>query len=197
MGHDTRIQKGQHLSRSTEFKPGQHWREPKPWWQREWLEHQYVTLQRSMADIAKANGTGESNICFWIQRHGIRTRSMSEARKVKHWGAGGTTNPMFGKSGWKNPNWRGGLSPLRSRLYARSAWHTVVRKVRSRDKVCRLCGVERGLEIHHIDPFANVPLLALDEGNLILLCSSCHTQLRGKEKRWRKKLFKLINAERR
>ena len=39
---DTRIKKGQHLSQNTEFKKGQHWRTPKPHWQKDWLFNEYI-----------------------------------------------------------------------------------------------------------------------------------------------------------
>ena len=51
----TEIQKGQRLSPRTEFKPGEHWRPKRRHWDKEYLTEQYVTLKRSMAEIAADN----------------------------------------------------------------------------------------------------------------------------------------------
>lgn len=40
---------------------------------------------------------------------------------------------------------------------------------------CALCGSDENCQVHHIVPIAILPELKLDNNNLILLCSSCHT----------------------
>lgn len=191
------IKRGDHISPGTEFKKGEHWRPRQPWWSREWLDGEYNQKKRSAAEIASAGGVTENAILFWLKKHKIPTRSMVEIRSFKHWGAEGKANPMFGKRGILNANWKGGLTPLRQRIYARSDWRSLVRAVYARDKSCRMCGEKSRLEIHHIDPFSQSPLLMLDIGNVILLCFDCHRSIRGKENRWKRKLFRLIQTERR
>ena len=46
----------------------------------------------------------------------------------------------------------------------------------------------------HIEPFSQAPLLIMYIGNAILLCKNCHKNLRGKERRWRKKLYHIIEG---
>lgn len=196
MSKDTRIKKNQRLSPATEFKPGQHWRERKPWWDREWLDAEYTTKNRSAAEIASEWGVTENAILFWLSKHKIPTRSMAKIRAMKHWGAVGEKNPMFGKRGILNANWQGGLTPLRQKIYATSEWQALARQVKKRDKSCRLCESSERLEIHHIDPFSQAPLLVLDIGNVILLCHNCHKKLRRKEHLWKKKLLNLLSKER-
>jgi hypothetical protein len=174
------------------FVKGQHWRPRQPWWDRAWLVTEYVEHQRSSADIAAEYGCTENNILYWLGKHGIPGRSISEARTLKHWGPSGERNPMYGRIGALNPNWRGGLTPARQAIYASYAWRVFRRAVRKRDVVCRLCGTPDQLEIHHIERFADAPLLVMDLGNAILLCVDCHRGLRGKERRWRRRLLTLI-----
>lgn len=189
---DGTFQKGKRYSPSTEFKKGEHWRERKPFWQRDWLDNEYTTKKKSANEIASRFGVKDSSIYFWLKKHGIKTRSISETRKIKYWGSVGEKNPMYGKRGILNPQWRGGLTPERQRIYASSEWRSAARAVRKRDKVCRLCGSREKTEIHHVEPFSQSPLLVMDIGNLILLCHTCHVKMIGKEKRWRKKLYSLI-----
>ena len=36
------IKKGERRGESTEFKKGQHWRPHKPYWEKDWLEKEYI-----------------------------------------------------------------------------------------------------------------------------------------------------------
>jgi hypothetical protein len=190
---DTRIKKGQHLSRATEFQKGQHWRTRKPYWDREWLRVEYEDKKKSAAEIAAQFGITENAILFWLAKHKIPTRTMTEVRAVKKWttprGAG---NPMYGKRGILNKNWKGGLTPLRQRIYAKAEWGEFARQVFARDRCCRLCESKEKMEIHHIDPFSQSPLLVMDIGNVLVLCRKCHKMIQGKERKWKRKLYQLI-----
>lgn len=177
------------------FRKGRHWRRPQAFRDSSWLRSEYVVKQRSAADIAAEFKVGTTAIYFWLQRHGIARRTTSEVRSIKHWGSDGEQNPMFGRYGERNPNWKGGLTPLRQRLYARHEWRSFARRIRKRDKVCQLCGEGKYTQIHHIERFASAPLLFMDEANVILLCGKCHRRIRGRENWWRKRFYKLL-AER-
>lgn len=190
-----RFVRGYSYSPATQFKPGEHWRQARPWWMRDWLCDQYISKKLSAQEIAAEHGCGENNILFWLKRHGIPARSVSECRRVKKWGPSGEKNPMFGRRGCLSPAWRGGLTPSRQKLYSRSEWQSAARKVRKRDKSCRLCGGGEGLQIHHIYPISQFPLLALDQGNLIRLCKRCHDKMKNKEMRYAKKLLALVGGD--
>lgn len=182
---------------SGQFVKGQHWRKRKAHWSKAWLENAYAADRRSASDIASEMGITENGVYYWLHKHDIPRRSISESRAVKHWGCAGEANPMYGRRGRLNPNWKGGLTPFRQAVYALHEWRKFSRDVRKRDKACRLCGEEDGLEIHHIDPFSQAPLLVMDIGNVILLCKTCHRKMKGKEGRWKRKLYRLVNEERR
>lgn len=163
-----------------QFAKGHHWRTRKPWWDKEWLHDQYVCCRRSASEIAADGGVTESTILYWLHKHGISRRSLSEARAVKHWGACGSDNPMWNKRGELNPRWLGGVTPERQSFYTSEEWRKACSFVWKRDKAtCRRCGLRRGnlpdmpFHIHHIESFANKELRG-DSSNLVLLCEACH-----------------------
>lgn len=180
---------------SGQFKKGQHWRLPQPWWNRDWLHREYVELGRSAAEIAGDHFCTQNNILFWLRKHAIPRRSMRQIRKAKHWGAIGPDNPMFGRRGELNPRWKGGLSPARQALYSSAEWRAAARAVKKRDPVCRVCGASGRLEIHHIALFSRAPLLATAVGNLIRVCVPCHRKMLGREHRWSRRLYSLLREQ--
>jgi len=170
-----------------QFEKGTHWRKPRQWWDREWLEQQYITQMRSAADIAKEGGATENNIFYWLKKHGITTRSMSEIRAAKHWGLSGVDNPMWNRRGDLNPNWKGGITPERQDFYMSREWKTACSEVWKRDDAkCQRCGLthddspDMPMHIHHIKSFAVVGLRA-NTANLILVCEACHRFIHSKE----------------
>lgn len=182
--HDTRIKPGEHRSPETEFRPGQHWRERKPFWDREWLEREYVERQRSAADIATEWEVTEAAIFFWLRKHKIPRRSIVEARSVKHWGISGEANGMYGKRGDQVPNWKGGITPERQAFYSSAEWKVAARMVTERDRgICRRCGkgplIGRDSQKHHIVPFT-VKGRRADVDNIVTLCAKCHGFVHGK-----------------
>lgn len=192
------FEKGFRASPETELKPGEHWRPRRAHWDREWMRERYEDRNMSASAIGSEAGLSIPAVYHWLKKHGIKRRNTSEVRAVKKWGASGDRNPMFGKRGTLHPNWRGGTTPLRQRVYSSSQWQTVSRKIRERDKHCKLCGEDKlRCEIHHIDRVVDAPHLILVEDNLILLCERCHSKITGKEKQWKPKLLKLLNSERR
>lgn len=176
---DGRFVRGQRSSPRTEFKKGQHWRPRKPHWHREWLVHEYIERQRSAGDIAKEAGCTDGNILFWLNKHGIPRRDVSSARSIKHWGAVGAANPMFGKTGSLNPRYVDGSSPDRQRSYVQAKGREFLKAVYARDEYrCRRCGAAksgpRSIHAHHIKPWAGNPDLRFDTSNAVTLCRACH-----------------------
>ena len=164
-------------------KGHRHWREPKAYWDRDWLYHAYVVEQRSANEIASEFECKRNNILYWLHRHGIPVRTISQARAVKHWGLSGEANGMYGCTGEDNPNWRGGVTPERQALYCSEEWGKAVHQVWKRDEgACQRCGVQDAdcYHIHHIVSFALVELRA-EVSNLVLLCRSCHHFVHSRE----------------
>lgn len=164
------------------FKPGQHWRPHMPYWDRDWLVAEYLTKQRSCAAIGGDFGVTGEAIMAWLRRHGIPRRSMSETRAIKRWGLEGESNPMFGRIGSDNPNWKGGVTPERQAFYASLEWRRAARTVQARDKgICRRCGANAkgSSALHHVIPFGNTSHRASAD-NLVTLCKVCHDFVHSK-----------------
>lgn len=160
------------------FIKGTHWRKPQAFRDAEWLRREYVEKQRSTGDIAAEFEVTDGAILFWLRKHGIPRRSVSEARQAKHWGSDGESNPMYGKRGAEIASWKGGVTPDRQAFYSSPAWALAVKTIWQRDQgKCRRCGAEpkaRGeFHIHHIVSFSVVEL-RVELTNLALLCGACH-----------------------
>lgn len=167
------------------FKPGTHWRTPHVFRDRDWLINAYVVQSRSTGDIAKEFGVTDAAILFWLRKHEIPRRSISNARAIKHWGVSGSDNPMFGRTGKDNPNWSGGGTPERQSFYASLEWRNTRKYIWKRDKaICRRCGHQptkrNQLAIHHIVSF-RVKELRAEPSNLALLCRPCHAWVHSRE----------------
>jgi len=180
---DGKFQKGEHRNPAGEFKPGQHWRPRRPYWDAAWLRVEYAEKGRSAADIAAEFGVTENAILFWLKKHAIPTRPTSEVRAKKYWGQTGEANWMYGRRGTEVPNWKGGCTPERQAFYSSPEWATACLQVWRRDDgKCQRCGVshaERLLHIHHIVSFA-VRETRADPANLVLLCVKCHRFVHSK-----------------
>lgn len=188
-----RFIKGFQSNPSTQFRKGEHWRQPGPHWKKEWLYQKYIVEKLSSSEISTILNCHRNNVIFWLDKHGIPKRNTSESRAVKRWGATGKANPMYGKRGILHPNWQGGLTPFRQSLYSKTEAKEWFRKVYSRDgKLCRVCLSDLKTQVHHILPIRLYPLLALDPNNGIVLCQTCHKKIKRNEKRYAKKLFTLI-----
>ena len=54
-----------------QFQKGTHWRERKPFWDRDWLDNEYTVKGRSSAEIADDFGLRDTAILYWLDKHGI------------------------------------------------------------------------------------------------------------------------------
>lgn len=177
--------KGQRSSPSTEFKPGEHWRKPQAFREKDYLLEEYTKKGRSTGEIAAEFGVTNAAILFWLRKHGIPRRTVSEARELKHWGLKGEQNGMYGRTGEDNPRWRGGCTPERQAFYASREWAAACSAVWARDNAtCQRCGIHHSkavqFHIHHIVSFSVVELRA-EVSNLILLCETCHDWVHSKK----------------
>jgi 5-methylcytosine-specific restriction enzyme A len=168
------------------FKKGAHWRPKKEHWGKEWLFNEYHNKQMSTSEIAKQVGCQEANILYWMRKHGIKRRTINEARKIKKWGSAGKQNGMYGRCGSKNPRWIDGSSTLRQTMYARSFWKELAKAVYERDGYkCLRCGathtVKNKLHAHHVKKWAGNPESRFELKNIVTICQSCHNFIHSKE----------------
>jgi len=166
-----------------QFLKGHHWRDKKPYWDKKWLTSEYVKNFKSAAQIAKEQGCKENNILYFLNKHGIKTRSMVDIRNKKYWGLSGDKNGMYGKLGKLNPNWDGGHSPERQSKYARAAWKSLAKSILLRDDyTCQRCGLKNKLVVHHIKKWSRYPELRFEPTNLLTVCEVCHRKIHSRRK---------------
>jgi hypothetical protein len=119
---------------------------------KEWLEHQYVTLGKTTPQISREFGIAYwATLCSWLRDAGIEKRS-AEERGKRH------SRKMSGKG---NPAYRNGTSQGYQKRKLRKAVP---------DEVCGWCGSIENVQIHHIDhdrDNANIE-------NLMWLCYHCN-----------------------
>jgi len=88
--------------------------------------------------------------------------------------------------GFKNPNWKGGLTKREETLAhrLRAELRNWAKKFLESDNyICQKCGLrskEKGImEAHHIKSISKYPSLALDISNGITLCNICHRKTKS------------------
>lgn len=89
-------------------------------------------------------------------------------------------------AGKKNNFWKGGITPINTRIRQSSEYKAWRVSVFTRDDyTCQFCFV-RGRKLHadHIKPFASYPDLRLDINNGRTLCVDCHKQTPTYLNRW-------------
>lgn len=102
------------------------------------------------------------------------------------------------RSGKNNPNWKGGVSPLRQIIrgsFAIKKWRISIFK---RDYyTCQMpnCGL-RGviLNAHHIKTFSKYPELRFNISNGITLCVNCHKKTKRKEDKFEKLFIEILKC---
>ena len=120
----------------------------------------------------------EAGIIYFLRKHNIPRRTISEARSIKYWGLHGKTNGMYGRTGESSVNWKGGISTARQAFYSSKAWSNSVRKIWKRDNArfqsCdKHARAAKAMHIDHVVSFAIVACRSVFK-NLILLCKQCH-----------------------
>lgn len=150
------------------------------WINRDWLEHEYRILGKTMRQIAEENHCGETVIKKWIDRHGIEPFTRSERllgiQKTKeHKENMRISKEKLDQSGKNNPNWRGGITSVSKRLRQSKEFKTWRDAVVTRDNnTCVVCGSNNSVHAHHIIPFYRYPEHRYNVSNGITLCIDCH-----------------------
>jgi hypothetical protein len=142
-------------------------------------KHFPETAKKTLSAIHK--GKHYSLNTEFKKHHKEKKEWIEKRRKTieKNHSLSGQKNPMFGRSGKLNPNWKGGISYWRKEFYNSIPYKEWQKSVFGRDNYkCRICKrtKERGriLHAHHIKEFADYPKLRLEIDNGLTLCNKCH-----------------------
>lgn len=134
-----------------------------------------------------------------------RKRCKSCARKYQY-KINPDSNPMSGKFGDKNPNWKGGITKLINKIRNSKQYRLWVKKIFKRDNyTCQVCyNIGHELNVHHKIPLSNILILysitttkqALkckllrDINNGITLCRKHHEDIEPKLKNSKNRILK-------
>jgi len=134
---------------------------------KEWLEHQYVTLQKPIGALRKETKAHWNTIQGWLRGAGIQLRTLEETYAIQ----------AQRVTGSKNPRWDGG--------YSEGYVHKLARRILEEAGVpveCSWCsqGLVKGkrggsIEVHHKDHCRDHNELS----NLCYLCHTCHDLEKG------------------
>ena len=92
-----------------------------------------------------------------------------------------TIQKMKGRCGEKCPSWKGGISPINAAIRNSAEGREWRESVFRRDNyTCQDCGVKGDIHAHHINSFADFPLLRFDMDNGVTLCRECHGRRHGR-----------------
>jgi 5-methylcytosine-specific restriction endonuclease McrA len=110
-------------------------------------------------------------------RRAITERQRGKTTSLKQKEAVRKTGLMHKKE--KNPNWKGGTSPMRKLLEGSNEYKRWREQIFKRDNwTCQNCGNRGGkLHAHHMKSFAEFPELRLDLNNGLTVCEKCHYEI--------------------
>jgi len=75
-----------------------------------------------------------------------------------------------------------GKTRAKRKFFNSKAWQKLRRWVLVQHPVCQECGHRKAVEVHHVEPRDQRPDLALDEDNLLAVCSACHKSIEARRR---------------
>ena len=140
----------------------------KDWGNKQWLRRKYCSSQCYTKASVGHSVSQET-------RRKLSIANTGQPGKVA-WNKG---IPNLAFHGEKNPNWKGGVSPINKKARETAEYREWRNAVFLRDDfTCVECGVRGGdLEADHIQPFFMFPELRTNMDNGRTLCKPCHRKI--------------------
>jgi hypothetical protein len=139
--------------------------------------------------LSKDIGCTDQTIIYRLEINGIKIRSTSEANRGRPFSKEHIEKISKSKiekgsaRGFRNPNWKGGISDNWSKLRFSQEYVIWRKSVFEKDNyTCRGCGYDKGhtLQAHHILRRVDFPHLIFAIDNGITLCKNCHKKIHSK-----------------
>jgi hypothetical protein len=133
-----------------------------------------------MTDRARSNMSNTHKGIHLSEAHKQHISEALKGKTPKNLALINSPNKKMGKNHW---NWKGGITPFRTKIWHSSEYKKWRMAVFIRDNfTCQFCGVRSHmglgktvyLEAHHIKSFKDYPELRLVVENGITLCRECH-----------------------
>lgn len=147
----------------------------RPQFTKEWKKNMSISTKN-----AYEKGT---KVAFWTDKKRTEEtkQKMSKVKKgklPKNW-----QDVILKNRGEKHYNWKGGITPLRVRVWHSPEYKLWRKSVFQRDDfTCQLCEKSgKNLQANHIKKFSDFPELRFEISNGITLCKECHKFITWRE----------------
>ena len=173
----------------------------------QYLTYHYIILGKTTREIAAENNCSHLVVLRKLHSYGIKTRvkgprtnkiyvkcgmcekeierNPSTMSKINFCSYNCYHSWMIGNTrGEKSQNWKGGITAISSDNLKTPEFRDLKKSVLAQFPSCAMCCGENKLHVHHIKTRRKYPELAFNLSNLITLCRSCHSSIKGKEEVW-------------
>jgi len=138
---------------------------------REWVEHQYLTLNKPRKEVARLANISDACMGKWISRLGLQKPKSKYPNRQSGHGVSGMFSPdaiekmSAAKQGEKNPAWKGEAASISAGRYRAQHMFELPTS-------CECCGFEGRIVRHHVDGDTHNN----SADNIMFLCECCHKQ---------------------
>lgn len=182
---------------------------------KDYLTLHYTFLGKTVRQIAREVGLSHSTVVKAMRKHGVsaRQRRVPSKRiyvKCEHCSkqierVPSTLNPrnfcsMDCRNAWMvgntagelSCNWKGGITAISSANLKTPQFRALKKIVLEKFPLCVLCGNNKRLHVHHIHTRREHPDMCFELNNLITLCVSCHSSIKGREAQYADHFMRLV-----
>jgi len=183
--------------------------------EREYLTYHYKILRKTCLQIAQENKCSLGKVHSKIMKYGLETNRQGPQRITVNVKCDYCSKPinrkpstiskknfcsyehyhlwMVGNTRGENSiNWKGGITAISSDNLKTPEFRDLKKVVLTRFPVCVMCGSDRYRHVHHIKTRRESPDFTFDLSNLITVCRSCHSSIKGKEAEWQEFFMRLV-----